>query len=307
MDLEKNIRIAFEVYWKNLPVTTELNTGTHSDAFIAGAKSQAAKDYWYNEFKRKCTPIILDEYSYLDTDTVIKILQGKKELELGDGILEQSKNVPVFDMSKHDPIYKDWIDCVLGLKEKQEEYQKYIDEHPDSPISFDDWGFKVKHCPDMTFKQINRDSSDCAMKVNGKQTYYPFGTVQSDPLYGAINKMFDNVKPKNIGIIGHGKSMVIVLDDSWDVARQALNKIESIVPIADIIPDASIMHLNSTHGVDLHEEQILPPAWNTKQELLKMHDKAIERSITEETYKESRAWDIKKEKKVSHKRTNKRR
>ena len=53
MDLEENIRIAFEVYWKNLPVTTELNTGTHSDAFIAGAKSQAAKDYWYNEFKRQ--------------------------------------------------------------------------------------------------------------------------------------------------------------------------------------------------------------------------------------------------------------
>ena len=48
MDLEKNIRIAFEVYWKNLPVTTELNTGTHSDAFITGAKSQAAKDFWIN-------------------------------------------------------------------------------------------------------------------------------------------------------------------------------------------------------------------------------------------------------------------
>ena len=53
MDLEKNIEIAFGVYWKNLPVTTELNTGTHLKAFITGAKSQAAKDFWYNEFKRE--------------------------------------------------------------------------------------------------------------------------------------------------------------------------------------------------------------------------------------------------------------
>lgn len=238
MDLEENIRIAFEVYWKNLPVTTELNTGTHSDAFIAGAKSQAAKDYWYNIFK------------------------------YGDGILEQLKNVPVFDMSKHDPVYKNWIDSVLDLKEKQEEYQKYIDEHPDSPISFDDWGFKVKHYG---------KEHDILHIVNGKDPHYPYGIIQSDPLYGATKKDFDNVKPKNIGIIG-GVGAAITGTD-------LLSPINSIVPIADIIP-----------------EQII-----SKQELLLMHDKAMERSITEETYKESRAWDIKKEKKVSHKRTNKRR
>ena len=62
------------------------------------------------------------------------------------------------------------------------------------------------------------------------------------------------------------------------------HNIQSIVPIADIIPEPII----------------------SKQEFLEMHDKAVERSITEETYKESRAWDIKKEKKVSHKRNNKR-
>ena len=63
-----------------------------------------------------------------------------------------------------------------------------------------------------------------------------------------------------------------------------LSAIKSIVPIADVIPEPII----------------------SKQEFLEMHDKAVERSITEETYRESRAWDIKKEKKVSHKRNNKR-
>ena len=160
MDLEKNIRIAFEVYWKNLPVTTELNTGTHSDAFITGAKSQAAKDYWYYEFKKELwkdnfqKSLFNDKSAHVMVNGTINSDEpNEEELELGDGILEQ------------------------------------------------------------------------------------------------------------------------------------LKPIQSIVPIADIIP-----------------EQII-----SKQELLLMHDKAVERSITEETYKESRAWDIKKEKKVSHKRTNKRR
>lgn len=154
MDLEKNIRIAFEVYWKNLPVTTELNTGTHSDAFIAGTKSQAAKDYWYNEFKRQ-------------------------RIQSDSGQDQSLRNKPM----------------------------------------------KPSEC-------FHGKSTKCA-------------------------------------IIGVGSQMIIP------------EPIQSIVPIADIIP-----------------EQI---------ELLLMHDKAMERSITEETYKESRAWDIKKEKKVSHKRTNKRR
>ena len=133
MDLEKNIEIAFGVYWKNLPVTTELNTGTHLEAFITGAKSQAAKEYWYNEF------------------------------QYGEG--------------------KDSI-----------------------------------------------------------------------------------LKSRAIGIT-------------------EMPPIKSIVSIADVIPEEII----------------------SKQEFLEMHDKAVERSITEETYRESRAWDIKKEKKVSHKRNNKRR
>ena len=107
-------------------------------------------------------------------------------------------------------------------------------------------------------------------------------------LGGGILKQIDNVGI--IGHVNHGKPMVIVLNDSWDAARQALNKIESIVPISDIIPEPIIS-----------KEELF------KQEFLLMHDKAMERSIAKETYKESRAWDIKKEKKVSHKRNNKRR
>ena len=56
-----------------------------------------------------------------------------------------------------------------------------------------------------------------------------------------------------------------------------LSAIKSIVPIADVIPEEII----------------------SKQEFLEMHDKAVERSVTEEKYRESHAWDIKKEKKVS--------
>lgn len=125
-----------------------------------------------------------------------------------------------------------------------------------------------------------------------------------DPLYDATKNNFDNAEPKRIDIIGHvnhgssifsnnadkiillknrrGGQTIMVHEDS---KNSIFGKpIESIVPIADVIP-----------------EQII-----SKQEFLKMHDKAVESSITDEIYKESRSWDIKKEKKVSHKRTNKR-
>lgn len=49
MDLNENIRIAAEVYDHNI----KLNDMKVDKIFIDGAKSQAAKDYWYNEFKRE--------------------------------------------------------------------------------------------------------------------------------------------------------------------------------------------------------------------------------------------------------------
>ena len=75
MDLEKNIEIAFGVYWKNLPVTTELNTGTHLEAFITGAKSQAAKDFWYNEFKRELWNENFQKS--INKETIFSPLKGK--------------------------------------------------------------------------------------------------------------------------------------------------------------------------------------------------------------------------------------
>lgn len=159
MDLEKNIRIAAEVYFhNNIEESTLPDTDCFIEMFITGAKSQAAKDFWYNEFKRQ-------------------------RIQSDSGQDQSLRNKPM----------------------------------------------KPSEC-------FHGKSTKCA-------------------------------------IIGVGSQMIIP------------EPIQSIVPIADIIP-----------------EQII-----SKQELLLMHDKAIERSITEETYKESRAWDIKKEKKVSHKRTNKRR
>ena len=50
MDLEENIRIAAEVYWQKSDATNE-QSGQVIEAYKYGAKSQAAKDYWYNEFK----------------------------------------------------------------------------------------------------------------------------------------------------------------------------------------------------------------------------------------------------------------
>jgi len=107
--------------------------------------------------------------------------------------------------------------------------------------------------------------------------------AQSDPLYGISKKDFDDARPKRIGIIGHvnhGKPITCAI---VGVGSQRIIP-EPIVPIADVIP-----------------EPILD-----KQDFIKMHDKAVECSITDEAYKESRAWDIKKQKKTSHKRTNKR-
>lgn len=88
----------------------------------------------------------------------------------------------------------------------------------------------------------------------------------------------------SVGHLNHGKSIIVGETGVDDRIVASAHNIQSIVPIADIIPEEII----------------------SKQEFLKMHDKAVERSITEETYRESRAWDIKKEKKVSHKRNNKR-
>ena len=298
MDLEENIKIAAEVYakekhpplgfnedWKDDGFDEGYNAAAHhkvNTAFIDGAKSQAAKEYWYNEFKRERTPIKLTDQEKLDIE--------------------------------------------YGITPLGRQHRQYLKDNPDKPMSFNDW------------KNMIKDSSDFAMRVNGEHPYYPFGTVQSDPLYGATNKMFDNVTPggghpftvtmeedwfkpfdeetikelladlkpqvekgeRPIGIIGHvdhGKSIKCVIvgvgsqmlipEERFEVMENLkpdLSAIKSIVPIADVIPEPII----------------------SKQEFLEMHDKAVERSITEETYRESRAWDIKKEKKVSHKRNNKR-
>ena len=203
MDLEKNIEIAFGVYWKNLPVTTELNTGTHLEAFITGAKSQAAKDFWYNEFKRECTAIKLTDQEKLDIE--------------------------------------------YGITPLGRQHRQYLKDNPDKPMSFNDWKYMVEN-------------------YKGESS---------------------NIIHKHIGVIVGVGSQMLIPEERFEVMENLkpdLSAIKSIVPIADIIPEEII----------------------SKQEFLKMHDKAVERSITEETYKESRAWDIKKEKKVSHKRNNKR-
>ena len=74
----------------------------------------------------------------------------------------------------------------------------------------------------------------------------------------------------------------------WLAANDSNNKVIALEP--------AVMNKLIEYSKEIQQK--------SKQEFLKMHDKAVERSITEETYKESRAWDIKKEKKVSHNRNN---
>lgn len=296
MDLEKNIEIAFGVYWKNLPVTTELNTGTHSDAFIAGAKSQAAKDFWYNEFKRERTPIILDEYSFFD-----------------DGILEQMKNVPIADMktksvnyirecieaypelvdeikseieveivrklrsegkcgyvSTHELTDQEKLDIEYGITPLGRQHRQYLKDNPDKPMSFDDWKYMVENYKGESSNIIHKHIGIIGHVDHGKTSIVGLGLHESQK-----------------GLIIMDMDTPLTPEERFEVMKNLkpdLSAIKSIVPIADIIPEPII----------------------SKQEFLEMHDKAVERSITEETYRESRAWDIKKEKKVSHKRNNKR-
>ena len=236
MDLEENIRIAAEVYQHQKCYVDKGIAEECIDCFITGAKSQSAKDYWYNEFTKDLIPELSDEQK---------------------------------------------LDIEYGTTELGHQYHQYLKDNPDRPISFNNWKYMVEHYPTEPWIDCNE-----------------------------LNASIDRVQGKRIGIIGHvdhGKTFtvglglresqkgVIIMDmdtpltpeERFEVMENLkfdLSAIKSIVPIADVIPEEII----------------------SKQEFLKMHDKAVECSITEETYKESRAWDIKKEKKVSHKRNNKR-
>ena len=237
MDLEENIRIAFEVYWKNLPVTTELNTGTHSDAFIAGAKSQAAKDFWYNEFKRQKIQSDSGQDQSLRNKPMkpSECFHGKSTLEENYTTVQKDGNrrvtIVIPDLTKLDGVSEEY--------ERAKQYQEYIDEHPDRPISFDNWKYMVEHYekPELLSEQD-----------------------------------IDDVVSKRIGIIGHvdhGKSIKCAI-------------------------------------VGVGSQMIIPEPIISKQELLLMNDEAMKHSIAEEKFKNNHAWDIKKEKTVSHKRNNKR-
>ena len=236
MDLEKNIEIAFGVYWKNLPVTTELNTGTHLEAFITGAKSQAAKDFWYNEFKQT----------------------------ISVGILNQINDLPTHKVPEQCPDVKYLMD---GSWNK---YKEYIYYNPDRPISFNNWKYMIENYKGESSNIIHKHIGVIGHVDHGKTSTVGLGLCESQK-----------------GLIIMDMDTPLTPEERFEVMKNLkpdLSTIKSIVPIADVIPEEII----------------------SKQEFLKMHDKAVERSITEETYKESRAWDIKKEKKVSHKRNNKR-
>ena len=303
------------------------NKRQYESDFRSGVVSKQAreywKDYWYNEFKRqkiqsdsgqdqslRNQPLKPSEcfHGKSEHKSVFSPELIKKLKERG----EELKNESVQNIAKMfcDTIKEEYPEALEDMGKEIKQYKDYLDyikSNPDRPISFDNWKYMVEHYekPELISK------NDIDDVVNGKRPHYPYGTIQSDALYGATKKDFDDATPKHIGIIGHvdhGKTLmvglglresqkgVIIMDmdtpltpeerfEVMENLKPDLSTIKSIVPIADVIPEEII----------------------SKQEFLKMHDKAVERSITDETYRESRAWDIKKEKKVSHKRNNKRR
>ena len=354
MDLQENIKIAAEVY-QHLKCYADKGIAEECiDCFNAGALSQAAKDYWYNEFKRERIPIIIDECSYFDTDMVIKLLKQKKKLEFGtgggptdeeielwqkqvvepgyeeqriksDGIIEQSNHVPIHNMSN---LPCDLCYLVDGTYEK---YERYINDNPDKPISFDNWKYMMDNYNSLLTegamegdidaqlhqKWINKEDFDAVHGepphiANGKRPYYPIGVIQSDPLYGATKKDFDDALIEasskstldNVSIIdhiNHGVSVVICgvkehdMDNVSKMIIKARSKGVNIVFVGYDHP--AIVEANKHPFVDMPELPI--------KSIVPIHDIYPQDHVKwNERY--DKPWNTKKEKKVSHKRTNKR-
>lgn len=244
MDLEENIRIAATMQANKFYLEGSENHGLIENGFISGAKSQAAKDYWYNEFKKELWKDNFQKSLFNDKSSHVMVngtINGDEpngeELEL-------------------------WHKQVIEPTYLYDEFVEYRKAHQEEEISYREWADKYVHIVDKT--QVEKDERSVNKKVfiiaNGHDDSQSFANMAEHII----------LLKKRAG----GQAMLV----------KNIPHIKSIVPISDVIPEPII----------------------SKQEFLKMHDKSVERSITEETYKESRAWDIKKEKKVSHKRNNKR-
>lgn len=239
MDYKEEIKKAAEVYAKpNYTPDTE-SSDLVIRSFTKGALSDAAKDYWYNEFKQT----------------------------ISVGVLNQINDLPTHKVPEQCPDVKYLMD---GSWDK---YKEYIYYNPDRPISFDNWKYMVEHYKNEIPSCIERHTTHTGI----------IGHVD----HGKTLTVGLGLRESQKGVIIMDMDTPLTPEERFEVMENLkpyLSTIKSIVPIADVIP-----------------EQII-----SKQEFLKMHDKAVESSITDEIYKESRSWDIKKEKKVSHKRTNKR-
>lgn len=281
MDLEENIRIAAREFSRKIT-----NGSYYQDleiGFKSGALSNEARDYWYNEFK------------------------------LGDGISNQINNVPSCKMSD--------LPCDLSylIDGTYEKYERYLIDNPDRPISFDNWKYMVEHYekPELISKEdiighvdhgpqiIHLHARNVGKNLMSSIEKIPFeiGGLGQEYHKGVIAIVPDEKSmkyveeiTKRIAADSSIHRIIVVTKEHYNaqgkdsilktraIGVTELPNIQSIVPIADVIPEPII----------------------SKQEFLKMHDKAVERSIAEEKFKNSHAWNTKKEKKVSHKRTNKR-
>lgn len=149
MDLNENIRIAAEVYDHNI----KLNDMKVDKIFIDGAKSQAAKDYWYNEFKRE-QMAMRDKVSEIPSDLLNQPMKPHEAIH-GKSIFERSDYKVWLEKLRNDPeVINPIKEMVKKDVQEYKDYLDYIKEHPDRPISFDNWKYMVEH---YQYNSVNKE------------------------------------------------------------------------------------------------------------------------------------------------------
>ena len=348
MDLEENIKKAAEVYYTNhIGEKYDSLNKIFEQSFIIGAKSQAAKDYWYNEFKRQKIQSDSGQDQSLRNQPLkpSECFNGKSSLESNfeDGILEQMKNVPAFDMKEHEPIDKNWIDSIFELQQQQEQYDLYIKENSDRPISFDNWKYMVEHYPDKTSTGDNKTDAFLESGIPfdlklDEDWHKPF---DGELVNEILSEMKDFKHKPRIGIIGHvdhGKTMMVTLG-ARNKGKSLMASIEQIPfelgglgqahhkGVIAIVPDQASMdyasEITRMIAADTSVQKIMVITRDQMQSdkvikfmdgnlpdkdfILTCHDNAIKATILREKHEMDKPWKVKKQKKENHKRNNKRR
>ena len=227
--------------------------------FHSGVVSKQAreywKDYWYNEFKRQKLQSDSGQDQSLRNYPLkpSECFNGKSEHKMifgtDDGLTDQEK-----------------LDIEYGITPLGRQHRQYLKDNPDRPISFNNWKYMVEHYPNEPWIDCN-DLNASIDRVQGKRPIGIIGHVDHD------SSIFADMADKIILLKKRRGGNTIIVGETGvdDRIVASAHNIQSIVPIADVIPE--------------------------KIQLTSFYDKI---SVPKE-------WDTRKQKKSSHKRNNKRR